>query len=71
MLDWLPGPFLDTPQSVESFARSLRSETSDEQARRRASIERAGLVRTRTAADDMLTELSLRFPHLATAIEAP
>lgn len=71
ILDWLPGPQLDDPAAVSDFAYSLRSETEADRQRRRATAARAGLVRTATAADDLLSALRIRFPALADRITAP
>lgn len=65
VLDWLPGPLLDTPDEVHAFARALHAEPAADRERRAAVAERAGLVHTRTAADDLLTALRERHPQLA------
>jgi len=69
-LEWLPGPQLDSSEQVAAFARSLRSETAAERERRHATVLRAGLVHTTTAADDMLSALRERFPALTDRISA-
>lgn len=71
-LDWLPGPFLDTPAQIEDFVRSLSGESREERARRQHTIDRAGVVQTDRAADVVLDELGDRYPHLARRIvESP
>ena len=64
VLDWLPGPLLDSTAEIERFARALHTEPAADAERRAAVVRRVGLVHTRNAADALLSALRERYPHL-------
>lgn len=68
VLNWLPGSFLDESHAWERFAQQVTQDPSAESPRRQEIASWCGLVQTDRAADDLLDELRLRFPHLTHSI---
>lgn len=54
---WIPGTDVTTPEGMSRFLEDLRSGGSETRDSRKAFIRRAGIVTTRTAADDLLDSI--------------